>query len=121
MDIGDFGLVLAIAAGLLVVAGGMGAALAFVVEQIFPVPVAEMPEGAEKESVPPALLATRKAAYRRGIFVGVGLAVLTGIEFAVAGLLSGSAALLLVLGLAKAGIIVQYYMHLDSVWSREAH
>lgn len=63
----------------------------------------------------------RKAAYRRGIFVGVGLAVLTGIEFVVASLVGGSPALLLVLALAKAGIIVQYYMHLDNVWSGEAH
>ncbi|MGD2205163.1 MAG: cytochrome C oxidase subunit IV family protein [Anaerolineae bacterium] len=116
MDI-SFGLVLAIAAGLLVVAGGMGAALAFVMDKVFPVPLAEEPEEKEKELAPVALL----AAYRRGIFVGVGLAVLTAVEFAVAGLLGGSAALLFVLALAKAGLIIQYYMHLDSVWSEEAH
>jgi hypothetical protein len=62
----------------------------------------------------------RRAAYRRGFYVLVGLAVLTAVEFGVAVLFEGSAALLFVLILAKAGAIIQYYMHLDKVWSEEA-
>jgi heme/copper-type cytochrome/quinol oxidase subunit 4 len=44
---------------------------------------------------------------------------LTALEFAVAGLLEGSAVFLFVLALVKAGVILQYYMHLDRVWSEE--
>jgi hypothetical protein len=62
----------------------------------------------------------RKAAYRRGFYVLVGLAVLTAVEFGVALLFEGSAALLFILALAKAGAIIQYYMHLDKVWGEEA-
>jgi hypothetical protein len=66
-------------------------------------------------------LAARRAAYRRGVYVLVGLAALTAVEFGVALLFEGSGALLFVLALAKAGTIIQYYMHLDNVWSEEAH
>ena len=51
----------------------------------------------------------------------MGLAILTAVEFGVARLFEGSAALLFVLALAKAGVIIQYYMHLNNVWSEEAH
>ena len=63
----------------------------------------------------------RRAAYRRGVYVLVGLAVLTAVEFGVAILLEGSAALLFILALAKAGAIIQYYMHLNKVWGEEEH
>jgi hypothetical protein len=63
----------------------------------------------------------KAAAYRLGIYVLVGLAILTAVEFGVALLFEGSAALLFVLALAKAGAIIQYYMHLNNVWSEEAH
>ena len=66
-------------------------------------------------------LAARKAAYRLGFYVLVGLAVLTAVEFGIAILFEGSAALLFVLALAKAGTIIQYYMHLNNVWGEEAH
>jgi hypothetical protein len=121
MDIGDFGLVLVIAAGLLVVAGGMGAGLAFVFPRLFPLPPLPAEEKAPAEPVSPEVLAARKAAYRLGIYVLVGLAVLTAVEFGVALVFEGSAALLFVLILAKAGLIIQYYMHLNNVWSEEAH
>ena len=49
----------------------------------------------------------------------VGLAVLTALEFAVASLLEGSVVFLFVLALVKAGVILQYYMHMDRVWSEE--
>jgi hypothetical protein len=64
-------------------------------------------------------LTARKAAYRQGIIVLVGLAVLTALEFLVAGVLGGSVVFLFVLILAKAGLILQNYMHLDHVWSEE--
>jgi uncharacterized membrane protein len=52
----------------------------------------------------------------------VALAVLTGLEFVVASLLPGSTALLFLVAMIKAGVIVQYYMHLNQVWSaEEAH
>jgi hypothetical protein len=65
--------------------------------------------------------ASRKAAYRRGLYVLVGLAVLTVLEFAIAAFLSGSVGFLFILALAKAGIILQYYMHVNQVWDEEAH
>jgi hypothetical protein len=49
----------------------------------------------------------------------VGLAVLTGLEFLVASALGGSTVFLFILALAKAGIILQYYMHVDRLWSEE--
>lgn len=66
-------------------------------------------------------LAARKTTYRLGFYVLAGLAVLTAVEFGVALLFEGSAALLFILALAKAGAIIQYYMHLNNVWSEEAH
>ncbi|HSR30945.1 MAG TPA: cytochrome C oxidase subunit IV family protein, partial [Anaerolineae bacterium] len=71
------------------------------------------------EPVDEKTLAGRKAAYRQGLYVLIGLAVLTAVEFAVAFLLEGSVVFLFVLALAKAGVILQYYMHLGSVWSEE--
>jgi cytochrome c oxidase subunit IV len=62
----------------------------------------------------------RRAAYRLGFYVLVGLAILTAVEFGIAFLFEGSAALLFILVLAKAGTIIQYYMHLNNVWSEEA-
>ena len=59
----------------------------------------------------------KKAAFRLGIYVLIGLAVLTGIEF----FLSGQTALLFVVGLAKAWAIIQYFMHVTSLWSEEGH
>ena len=57
------------------------------------------------------------AAYRRGVMTLIALAVLTGVEFWVSA--AGSLALMVFLGLAKAGIILQYFMHLSSLWSEE--
>ena len=74
-------------------------------------------EGAKEKA-----LAARGAAYRQGLTVLIGLAVLTALEFVVASVLAGSTVFLFVLALAKAGLILQYYMHLENVWSaEEAH
>lgn len=77
------------------------------------VSVPEMP--VDKET-----LMARRAAYRQGILVFAGLAILTVLEFVVARAL-GSVVLLFLVGLIKAGLIIQYYMHLRSVWGEEAH
>jgi cytochrome c oxidase subunit IV len=68
------------------------------------------------------VVAARRAAYRRGVYVLVALAVLTVVEFTIAVILGGSPVLLFVVILAKAGLILQYFMHLDRVWgAEEAH
>jgi hypothetical protein len=63
--------------------------------------------------------AARRAAYRQGFLVLVGLAVLTGLEFLIAGVTNGSPVFLFILALLKAGIILQYYMHVRSLWTEE--
>jgi hypothetical protein len=81
------------------------------------------PTVAEKEAEPaigPASLARRSAAYRQGFLVLVGLAVLTILEYLVSVYLS-SAVMILLMNLAKAGLIVQYYMHVSRLWTEEAH
>jgi hypothetical protein len=81
------------------------------------------PEAAKKKEEPTAdvaLLTRRSAAYRLGFLVLAALAVLTVVEYLV-GVTWSSITLLLVLGLFKAGLIVQYFMHVARVWSEEEH
>jgi cytochrome c oxidase subunit 4 len=87
---------------------------------------AETPVAAEGEpatAVDAELLEARRkeksAAYRRGFLVFVGLAALTSLEFWVATAAGGSVAFLFIIALVKASVIVQYYMHLENVWSEE--
>jgi heme/copper-type cytochrome/quinol oxidase subunit 4 len=61
----------------------------------------------------------RAAAYRQGFLIFVGLAILTALEFWVATAAGGSVAFLFIIALVKAGVIIQYYMHLEGVWSEE--
>lgn len=81
----------------------------------------------EEETVPverqsEEALAARRADYRQGVMVLIGLAVLTVLEFVIAVILEGSVSLLFIVVLAKAGVILQYYMHANRVWSdEEAH
>jgi heme/copper-type cytochrome/quinol oxidase subunit 4 len=63
--------------------------------------------------------AARRSAYRQGFLVLVGLAILTALEFVVAGVTGGSPVFLFILALLKAGIILQYYMHIRSLWAEE--
>ena len=59
----------------------------------------------------------KAAAYRLGLLVGLGLAVLTVIEYLVAVRLeSNLLTYLLLLALLKAWLIVQYFMHLSQLW-----
>jgi hypothetical protein len=125
------GQVLWVVAALLMAAGIAGVALAVLVgKPSFPPDEIGHPAAVavKADRPPPAepvaeqILPGRKAAYRRGFFVFVGLAVLTVAEFFVASAAGGSAALLFILALAKAGVIIQYYMHLNRLWGdEEAH
>jgi len=63
----------------------------------------------------------KAAAFRRGIVTFVILAVLTALEFWVSQVTGGAAVFLLIIALAKAGLIVEYFMHLSHLWGEEAH
>ncbi len=60
----------------------------------------------------------RAAAYRLSATVALVLAVLTGIEYFVSQDLP-STVLLLLLGLFKAVIVVNYFMHISRLWRQE--
>lgn len=62
----------------------------------------------------------RSAAYRQVLFVFILLAVLTAIEYVIAITLE-SPALLFIVALAKAGLIVNYFMHVYRLWRQEEH
>lgn len=61
---------------------------------------------------------TKSAAFRNSIMVALGLAVLTIGEYFLALVYSG-AALLLLLGLVKAYLVVNFYMHISRLWTAE--
>ena len=63
----------------------------------------------------------KSAAYRLGIIVLVGLAILTAIEYFVALIPSNVTVWLFILGLFKAGLILHYFMHMSHLWSEEGH
>jgi cytochrome c oxidase subunit 4 len=131
MDTEMLRLYLWIVAGLLMAAGVVGVALALLLDKSARPEAAEGPEPmrfsqavTEAVVVPakpmdPEAVAARKAAYRSGLYVLIGLAVLTVLEFVIAAALEGSAVFLFVIALVKAGLIVQYYMHLNQSWSEE--
>jgi cytochrome c oxidase subunit IV len=62
-----------------------------------------------------------KVEYRQGLLVFLGLAVLTAIEFVVAIYLDKPAVLLIIISLIKAGLIVQFFMHIYRLWREESH
>ena len=63
---------------------------------------------------------SKGSVFRRGNTAAIVLAVLTIIEFLVA-LYLPSAILLLLLAIAKAGIIMQVFMNIARLWSPEEH
>lgn len=63
----------------------------------------------------------KRAAARRGMMVFLALAVLTIAEFLVSQALEGATVPLLLIGLLKAGLIVQYFMHIYRLWREESH
>ena len=57
-----------------------------------------------------------------GTRVLVGLALLTLVEYVVSvGLAGGALVPLVVIALAKAGLIARYFMHVVQLWRREGH
>ena len=93
----------------------LGLALARVVE------VEEVPVQ-EAEPLDPELARRRDIAYRTGLFTLIGLAALTAVEYGVAmGMQGGTLPYLIVIALAKAWLIVQYFMHVSQLWREEGH
>lgn len=99
---------------------GTGLVFGWLTHRTFPPEVQEVPVSERERPLDPALLARRSAAYRLGGLVLIGLAVLTGVEYAI-GLFLPSLVLLFIMGLFKAGLILQYFMHVASLWSEEGH
>jgi hypothetical protein len=58
--------------------------------------------------------------YREGVIVAIGLAILTGVEFYIA-LSLNSFAIMMILGVLKAILVVNYFMHIRSLWSEDGH
>lgn len=63
----------------------------------------------------------KRAAYRLGIYVFVALAILTAAEFFISTSLDGPTVPLLLVALVKAGLIVNYFMHVYRLWREEEH
>lgn len=62
----------------------------------------------------------RKAAvYRQGVIVFLVLAVLTIFEFFVSITFDGTPVILLIIAFVKAGIIVNFFMHIYRLWRPE--
>ena len=55
------------------------------------------------------------AAYRTGVMVLIWLGLLTALEF-VANLIGVSTVTMFIIALVKAGIILQFFMHISSLW-----
>jgi hypothetical protein len=63
----------------------------------------------------------KRAALRQGIYVGLGLAVLTAIEFAISQAPANLAVFLIIISVIKAAVIAYYFMHVYRLWRVEEH
>ncbi len=63
----------------------------------------------------------KKAEYRQNFFIFLALVLLTLVEFYVAINLDDPRVLLVIIGLVKAGLIVQFFMHIYRLWRPEEH
>ena len=63
----------------------------------------------------------KKAEYRQNLIIFLALVVLTLFEFFVAINLDNPTVLLLIIALVKAGLIVQFFMHVYRLWRPEEH
>jgi heme/copper-type cytochrome/quinol oxidase subunit 4 len=63
----------------------------------------------------------KKAEYRQNFVVFLALVVLTLFEFFVAINMDDPTVLLLIIALVKAGLIVQFFMHIYRLWRTEEH
>lgn len=62
----------------------------------------------------------KAAAFRQGVMVLVALAILTAVEYWIS-TASGSLVFLSIIALAKGGLILNYFMHMGSLWGEETH
>ena len=62
----------------------------------------------------------KQRAFLQGLGVLVALAALTAVEYWVS-VASGSVVFLALLAMAKAGLILNYFMHMASLWQEESH
>lgn len=62
----------------------------------------------------------KTAAFRQGFAVLVALAILTAIEYWIS-VTTGSVVFLFIVALVKAGLILNYFMHMAKLWSEEMH
>ncbi len=84
------------------------------------VPLGGAPGAAEAPPLDPARRRRRSVAYRTGAAVLLGLAVLTAVEYGIAmAIHSNVLPYLALIALIKAGLIVQYFMHVTQLWRRE--
>jgi caa(3)-type oxidase subunit IV len=63
----------------------------------------------------------KAAAYRQGVYVFIALALLTALENWASQALGGTPIPLFLIALVKAGLIVQYFMHIYRLWRAEDH
>jgi len=63
----------------------------------------------------------KKAEYRQNFIIFLALVVLTLFEFFVAINMDDPTVLLLIIALVKAGLIVQFFMHIYRLWRPEEH
>lgn len=63
----------------------------------------------------------KKAAYRQGVMVGLGLLVLTLVEFFISQAEITSLSIFLIISLIKSAIVVQFFMHIYRLWREESH
>lgn len=64
---------------------------------------------------------TKKREYSQGIYIFLVLAVLTIGEFVIALNLANPAVPLFIIALLKAGLIINYFMHVYRLWREESH
>lgn len=62
-----------------------------------------------------------KAAQKTGLIIFAVLMVLTIVEYVVGAVENPSVVLLFIIGLVKAALIVQFFMHIARLWSEESH
>ncbi len=63
----------------------------------------------------------KKAEYRRNFYVVIPLALLTLLEFFIAINVEDAAVPLMLIALVKAGLIINYFMHIYRLWREEEH
>jgi cytochrome c oxidase subunit IV len=62
----------------------------------------------------------KTAAFREGFAVLAALVVLTGVEYWIS-VATGSVVFLLIVAMVKAGLILNYFMHMAKLWHEEVN